>query len=353
MKQSKTLLSIFLAFIMAATAVCASISANAANIVSVKITGIYGQTEARSMLATINNFRTGSDAWYWNEDDKTKTVCKDLKPLAYDYGLEKIAMQRAAEISICLSHTRPDGNRWTTALDEAGRAATYKGENIAAWQVSAEEAFTSWREEDEPYATQGHRRNMLSANYTAIGIAMFNYEGKNYWVQTLASPTTDTTVTTANDNETTVAMNVDSSKLAEYGVDKLPTEAAITYATTAPAPAAVSTTAAPATTTKKAAQTTTKAKAKKVKITLKKVTVKKKASKLVLQATVKVNGKPVKSKKVTFKFNGKKYTAKTNKKGVAKVTIKKSVLKKLKKGKKVTYSATYSKNTVKRTVKVK
>ena len=35
------------------------------------------------------------------------------------------------------------------------------------------------------------------------------------------------------------------------------------------------------------------------------------------------------NKKITFKFNGKKYTAKTNVKGIAKVTIKSSVLKKL------------------------
>jgi invasion protein IalB len=54
-----------------------------------------------------------------------------------------------------------------------------------------------------------------------------------------------------------------------------------------------------------------------------------------------------------FKFKGKKYTAKTNKKGVAKITVKKSVLKKLKAGKKITYTATYLKDTVKRTVKVK
>ena len=88
-------------------------------------------------------------------------------------------------------------------------------------------------------------------------------------------------------------------------------------------------------------------------LTLKKVKVKKSAKKLVLKATLKEGKKPLKKKKVTFKFKGKKYKAKTNKKGIAKVTIKKSVLKKLKKGKKVTYQVTYLKDTVKRTVKVK
>ena len=89
-------------------------------------------------------------------------------------------------------------------------------------------------------------------------------------------------------------------------------------------------------------------------LSLKTVKVKRSAKKLVLTATLaKVNGKYLKSKKITFKFNGKKYTAKTNKKGVAKVTIKKKVLKKLKKGKKVKYQATYLKDTVKKTAKVK
>ena len=89
-------------------------------------------------------------------------------------------------------------------------------------------------------------------------------------------------------------------------------------------------------------------------VSLKKVTVKKSAKKLVLQATLsKINGKYLSKKTVTFKFNGKTYKAKTDSKGIAKVTIKSSVLKKLKVGKKVTYQATYLKDTVKNTAQIK
>ena len=86
-------------------------------------------------------------------------------------------------------------------------------------------------------------------------------------------------------------------------------------------------------------------------LTLKSVKVKKSAKKLVLTATLK-NKKAIKNKLVTFKFNGKTYKAKTDKKGVAKVTIKNTSYKKLKVGKKITYQATYMKDTVKKTVKV-
>ena len=92
----------------------------------------------------------------------------------------------------------------------------------------------------------------------------------------------------------------------------------------------------------------------KIKLTLKKIkTIKKSAKKLVLKATLKINGKAKKGLKIKFKFNKKTYTAKTNKKGVAKVTIKAKVLKKLKVGKKVKIQASYGKTVKKMTAKVK
>ena len=84
-----------------------------------------------------------------------------------------------------------------------------------------------------------------------------------------------------------------------------------------------------------------------------KVTVKKTAKKFTLKAKLKINGKLVKDKLITFKFNGKTYKVKTNSKGIAQKTLNKNVIKKLKKGKKYTVKVTYLKDTIKTTVKVK
>ena len=89
-------------------------------------------------------------------------------------------------------------------------------------------------------------------------------------------------------------------------------------------------------------------------VTLKTVTVKKSAKSLVLKATLKKGKTPIRYKYVKFYFNGKFIKkVKTSKYGVAKVTIKKAVLKKLKVGKTVKYQATYLKDTVKKSAIVK
>ena len=68
---------------------------------------------------------------------------------------------------------------------------------------------------------------------------------------------------------------------------------------------------------------------------------------------LKVNGKYLKSKKITLKFKGKKYTAKTNKKGVAIFKISKNVISSLNAGKKYKYKVTFLKDTVSKKISVK
>ena len=87
-------------------------------------------------------------------------------------------------------------------------------------------------------------------------------------------------------------------------------------------------------------------------VTKKKVTVKKSANKWVLSATLKNGNKAVKNKLVAFKFAGKTYYAKTGKTGVAKLTVKKSVINKLK-VKNYVLKVSYYRDVVKATLKVR
>lgn len=84
-----------------------------------------------------------------------------------------------------------------------------------------------------------------------------------------------------------------------------------------------------------------------------KATVKKTAKKFNLKASLKINGKVAKAKTIKFTLLKKTYKVKTNKKGIAIVTIKKAVIKKLKKGKTYSVKVSYGKDSVKTTVKVK
>lgn len=88
-------------------------------------------------------------------------------------------------------------------------------------------------------------------------------------------------------------------------------------------------------------------------LVLNKVTVKKSAPSLTLTAKIlKVNGKYLKGIWITFTFKKTKVRVQTDAKGVAKGVIPNSAFKNLKVGSKVTYFATYGKDTVKQTVTV-
>jgi hypothetical protein len=83
------------------------------------------------------------------------------------------------------------------------------------------------------------------------------------------------------------------------------------------------------------------------------ISIKNTASTFKIQAKLKwSNGKAISGKKVTIKFQGKSYNAKTNSKGIASVTISKSVISKLAKGKSYSFTASYVYESIKGTVKV-
>lgn len=175
----------------------------------------YHQTEARSMLDDINEFRQDVDnAWYWDEDDVNKIYSSELEALEYDYDLEKIAMQRVAEISLSYEHLRPNGTYVFDIMD----GYMCGGENIAYGQTTANEVFVDWREDDYGYSEQGHRRNMLSDNYNCVGIACAEYQGRKFWVQVFGYTSKGLSNTTvANNFDTLVTIQALEDNIIERG----------------------------------------------------------------------------------------------------------------------------------------
>ena len=195
---------------------------NAEEIIPVNISVKYGQTEARRILDMINELRTSpTDAWAWDKTDTKQVAYPGLKELVYDYDLERLAMKRAAEIALSYEHTRPNGQNPFTIYTEENITRLDTGENIAVASPNvyskAEAVNNGWREDNEPYAGQGHRRNMLGYKFTCVGVGHVTYNGYDYWVEEFASrPSINTTETPANDSEQTVTVSVTKSWITNY-----------------------------------------------------------------------------------------------------------------------------------------
>ena len=83
------------------------------------------------------------------------------------------------------AHEGLDGLSVNGRVDELGYAWFYVGENIAAGYFSAESVIDGWMN------SEGHCKNMMSANFTEVGLACtVNNDSiyKTYWVQSFAKP---------------------------------------------------------------------------------------------------------------------------------------------------------------------
>ena len=180
------------------------------------------QPSARSICSMINSFRTGSDAWYYAEDNVTKVFPGSslsggkLSALQYDYDLEKVAIKRAKEIALSYTHTRPNGSSFWKAHFECGYLSgqTFAcGENIAVGYRSAEGVHEAWREDEEDYEGQGHRRSMLNPNFKAVGIAHVSYGGLEFWVEEFTDKVSSTTATAACNDSVQCNTNVAEARI--------------------------------------------------------------------------------------------------------------------------------------------
>ena len=133
--------------------------------------GTSNEAQTREVLELVNQERAAAG----------------VDPLVMTDLQEEMAIQRAFELTVLFSHTRPDGRDCFSLSDDVGLTSTALGENIAAGQPNAQLVMYSWMN------SEGHRENILNPNYTHIGIACVQMGGINYWVQYFTGNPSDTT----------------------------------------------------------------------------------------------------------------------------------------------------------------
>ncbi|MBR2590490.1 MAG: CAP domain-containing protein [Clostridia bacterium] len=201
----KRFISLFLVICLLMSTAALAFGAYGAQMHTVKIQGKYHQPQVRTLLSKVNAFRTGSNAWAWNSTN-TKKIYYNRSALAYDYELEQIAMQRAAEIAVYYgaymeenntqNHIRPNGKKWNTAHTQYNENTGYAiGENLfvsdkSKIAESVNAAFDAWLEEDKLFDFQSHRQNILDTDdngFISTAFACFDVDGVYYFVQLFRS----------------------------------------------------------------------------------------------------------------------------------------------------------------------
>ena len=87
-----------------------------------------------------------------------------IAPLTLDSSLNAAARVRASELPSSFSHTRPNGNKCTTAITDQGLSYSAASENISAGRWSAADVVAGWM------ASDGHRKNIMNPAYTKLGL---------------------------------------------------------------------------------------------------------------------------------------------------------------------------------------
>ena len=168
----KKLLTLFLAFvILASLAGIASAASDKKANVTISVDK-FDYEAAENLLMLMNQERQSGDAWYYNPDGSVNSTGW-LNGYIMDDSLTEAAMYRAAQQAILFDHTQPNG----ATLCDGIHPDVYM-ENLAAWQTTSGQAFTSLMEEDQDYYGQGHRRSILSSKKKKKKIGCVTVNGR-------------------------------------------------------------------------------------------------------------------------------------------------------------------------------
>lgn len=102
-----------------------------------------------------------------------------LRPLTSNSALTAMALDKAKDMynNGYFDHTSPTYGSPFDMMSKYGIRFSYAGENIAKGQQTPEAVMKAWMN------STGHRQNILSPNFTQIGVAFYNGE----WVQEFIS----------------------------------------------------------------------------------------------------------------------------------------------------------------------
>ncbi|MFE6075948.1 CAP domain-containing protein [Paenibacillus sp. NPDC057886] len=98
-----------------------------------------------------------------------------LSALTSDALLDKVAVAKVKDMSNnnYFDHQSPTYGSPFDMMKQFGVTYSYAGENIAKGQKTPQEVVTAWMN------SEGHRANILSKNFTKIGVGYYN----GYWAQ--------------------------------------------------------------------------------------------------------------------------------------------------------------------------
>lgn len=133
-----------------------------------------GQNNSTNAVSSASQVSTSAYAQRVIELVNEERAKYGLSPLSADSALMNSADIRAKELVTLFSHTRPDGSSYRTLMPSG--LMTW-GENVAMGQRSPESVMDSWMN------SQGHRENILSDDFSLIGVGCYSDGSTLYWVQ--------------------------------------------------------------------------------------------------------------------------------------------------------------------------